>query len=93
MFSCKPPNEGQYQFENLPPSTSIASINIIVDQQMIGPGEDFIIDNFEIDAPSSTNSNGELPIGLGARLRTTGTSQNYLNSADFNSTLTIEINF
>ncbi len=87
------PTEGLYQVTNLPPSTVITSILITVDQQMIGPGEDFIIDNFDIDAPSSSNSNGELDISVGARLRTTGSGQNYLYDAQFESALTLEINY
>ncbi len=86
------PTEGIYRIEGLPVSTNVANVTIQVDQQMIGPGTDFIIDNFDIDAGETTNSSGELLINLGARLRTTGNGQNYLHNATFNSALTVTIN-
>lgn len=87
------PTEGQYVFENLPVNTTVSSITVQVDQQMIGPGEDFIIDNFDIDGETITDDAGELEFNLGARLRTTGSGANYLQNADFESALTITINF
>ena len=87
------PSEGVYQFDGLPVSTAISNISITVDQQMIGPGEDFIIDNFDIDAPSSTSPIGELEVRLGARMRTTGSSQQYLHNSDYDSVLTITITY
>ena len=87
------PQEGIYFVDGLPPNTAITSVTVVVDQQMIGPGEDFTIDNFDIDAPSTSNENGEITINLGARLQTSGTSLPYVHNADFESIMTITINY
>ncbi len=87
------PTEGLYHIEGLPVSTAITDISIEVDQQMIGFGEDFTIDNFNIKADSSTDSNGVLDVSVGARLRTSGSGQNYMYDAQFESAMTITINY
>lgn len=87
------PREGFYKVRDLPPSILITNISVSIDQQMNGPGEDFIIDNFDISAPSFSDANGELDIYLGARLRTSGNNNNYLYNSTFRSTLTLFINY
>lgn len=89
----QPPQEGIYQFTGLPPSTVINNISITVEQQMIGPGEDFIIDNFDIEAPESSDINGELVVRVGAFIRTTGSNRPYGFSARFESAMVITVDF
>ena len=85
------PTEGVYQISGLDPNRRIRRINVIVDQQLLGPGEDFSFDNFDIDAPDSTDSNGEILVRLGARLQTTGRGQPYLENGLFESRFRFDI--
>lgn len=87
------PQEGIYTISGLPPLTAINNITVNVDRQMIGPGEGFIIDNFDIEAPESTDLNGEIVITLGAFMRTTGSNRNYGFSARFESAMTLTLDF
>ncbi len=87
------PQEGIYQLAGTAPLTAISSVVVTVDQQVLGPGQDFTIDNFDIDAPATTDGSGEATIRIGARLRTSGTSINYTPSALFNGQFTITVNY
>ncbi|MDB2683061.1 hypothetical protein N9Z27_02280 [Alphaproteobacteria bacterium] len=82
------PITGIYQLTGANPSETL-NINIVVDQQLLGPGTDFIIDNFDIDAPATTSISGGATIILGARMRTTGDSSAYANSTTFTGQFTI----
>lgn len=87
------PVEGEYLATGLPAGVAIINITVTVDQQMLGLGEDFIIDNFDIDAPANADGFGELPISLGARLRTTGSGSTYMPATNFSSVMTLTVNY
>ena len=87
------PNEGVYQVTGLPPSTMISAIKIRAETQLLGPGQDFIIDSFDVDAPDRSDVNGELIIRIGARLQTSGTGVAYTQSAQYDSNINVEIEF
>ena len=87
------PQAGTYKLNDLPPSTAIAGVNVSIEQQMEGPGEDFVIDNFDVDAPSSTTPDGELTIHLGARLQTSGNGQAYQPDSRFESVMMITVQY
>ncbi len=87
-----PPQQGIYRLVVFPPSiTNINSIFVTIDQQMQGAGEDFIIDNFDIDSAPQTSILGDLEIEIGARLRTTGSGVNYTPLATYNALMTLNI--
>ena len=85
------PSRGEYYVSGLPSNALILNININVDQQLQGLGEDFIIDNFDIDAPTNASPAGDLTVFLGARLRTTGSNIAYNPSTTFNSIMTMDV--
>lgn len=85
------PQRGEYFVSGLPNNVLILNINVTVDQQLQGLGEDFIIDNFDIDAPTNASPSGDLTIFLGARLRTTGSGISYNPSTTFNSIMTLDV--
>ena len=87
------PDPGEYLATGLPASTPIINVTVSVIQQVVGDGEDFTIDNFDIDHPASTNASGELPIYLGARLTTTGTGINYTGDTTFNGIFNLIITY
>ncbi len=87
------PKEGLYRVDGLPPLTAITNISITVDQQLMGFGDGFVMDNFDISAPPTSDVNGEIEIYLGARLRTTGTNRNYLYNSVYQGSLTLFINY
>jgi hypothetical protein len=86
-----PPTEGIYQLSGAPALQLITAINITVTQQMIGAGEDFIIDNFDINNNPQTDASGDLTVEVGARLRTSGTGNPYLDATTYNSVMTMDI--
>ncbi len=87
-----PPVPGNYLLTDAgAPFTLITTVNITVDQQMIGAGQDFVIDNFDISHPGSTNGAGELPIIIGARLTTTGSGIAYTPNETFTSSMTLDV--
>ena len=86
------PQEGIYNLTGAAALAPITSVLVTVDQQVIGPGQDFTIDSFDIDAPANTDGSGAATIRIGARLRTSGTSINYTPSALFNGQFTITVN-
>ena len=87
------PSEGEYLVTGLPALQPIISVTVTIDQQLIGVGEDFIIDNFDIDAPAVSDNFGELPIRIGARLRTSGSGIPYQASTGFASSMTLTVNY
>lgn len=86
------PERGIYRLTGATPFQTITSVNVTVNQQMIGAGEDFTLDAFNPSFPAQTDTNGEAIINLGARMRTTGSSINYQSSTIFGGILTLEVN-
>lgn len=86
-----PPNEGRYLLTLGTPNALVTNINVNVDQQMNGVGEDFIIDNFTFSNPPQLSLAGDLNIEIGARLRTTGSGTNYSPANSFASIMTLDI--
>lgn len=84
------PQIGVYQLTGATPSRPI-DVAIIVDQQLLGPGQDFTISDFDINAPSTTDINGDARIDIGARLSSSGNGSPYMDSAIFNGLFTISV--
>ena len=90
------PEEGIYQLTGDLPNRPIASVTIIVNQELIGPGGfQFTIDNFDIDHPTQTNNFGEATIRVGARIRSSGVGGFYAypDGGTFNGDLTLSVNY
>ena len=85
------PLSGVYRLTGAAPSQTIDSVVITVDQQLLGGGQQFTIDNFSVNFPAQTDLAGEATITLGARLRTTGTGVFYVPSTVFSGLLTMEV--
>ena len=92
IFFVTTPQVGIYALTGATPLLPF-NVGIVVDQQVIGPGEDFTIDNFDIDAPAATDGSGEATIRVGARLRTSGTGTPYTVSSAFAGQFTITVTF
>lgn len=86
------PQIGRYRITGLTPFEPITSVTVTVDTQVIGVGEDFTIDNFDISYPANADGSGEAVIYLGARLRTSGSGINYSPSTTFNGVLDLTVN-
>jgi len=82
--------EGVYRLTGAAANRPI-TVNITVDQQMITAGQQMIIDNFDIDAPTQTDASGEALIRVGARVRTNGNGVNYIGDADYLALMTLSI--
>lgn len=87
----EPPTEGIYLLSGAPARQRITTININVDQQMVGTGENFIIDSFDIRHNPQTDNSGELMVEVGARLLTTGSGIPYTAATSFNAVMTMDI--
>lgn len=85
------PQEGVYRLTGATAFQPISSVIVTVDQQVLNAGEQFIIDNFDIDFPATADINGEAIISVGARLRTSGTGTPYTGSTTFNGFLTLAV--
>lgn len=86
------PQIGRYRISGLTPFEPITSVTITVDTQVIGAGEDFTIDNFDINHPATADGSGEAIIYLGARLRTSGSGTHYNPSTSFSGSLVLTVN-
>lgn len=86
-----PPQPGIYQLSGVTPLTAITNITVTVDQQLIGSGEGFTIDNFDIDYPPNVDVNGEAVIRIGARMQTSGNNNGYNDSTVFQSAMTLNV--
>ncbi|MGB4107807.1 MAG: DUF4402 domain-containing protein [Alphaproteobacteria bacterium] len=74
------PTRGEYLIAGLPPATLITSIDVNQLSALDGPGsEDFSMNNFEVNYPGGTTTNGlgNLIIYLGARANTSGGGASY----------------
>lgn len=83
-------SEGVYRLTNAAANRPI-TVDVTVDQELIGGGQMFSIDNFDIDAPAQTDSLGEALIRVGARMRTNGNGENYIGGRDFLALMTLSI--
>jgi hypothetical protein len=86
-----PPQEGVYIASGFVAFEPITDVTIMVDQQMIGPGVDFTISNFDIDFPSNADGSGNAIIRVGAEMSTTGTVSSYQPSSNFEAEFTLTI--
>lgn len=86
------PVNGIYRLVGAGAFQTIDSVNIIINQQMIGAGEDFVIGNFTTSFPATTDGSGEAIINVGARITTTATSNPYQDNTTFTSMLTLQVN-
>ena len=87
------PVPGIYQLTGELPFRAIVSVTIVVDQQMLGAGHQFTIDNFDIDHPPATNGSGEATIRVGARMQSSGTGSTYPTSTSFVGDLELSVNY
>ena len=85
-----PVAEGIYRLTGAAANRPIV-VGIIVDQQMIAPGEAMIIDNFDINAPATTDGSGEALIRVGARVSTDASGTPYSGNANFLAQMTLSI--
>ncbi|MFK7840157.1 MAG: hypothetical protein AB8B83_07470 [Bdellovibrionales bacterium] len=83
--------QGIYRLTGAAPSRPI-TVNVTVDQQMVAAGQAMVIDNFDVDAPTQTDVNGEAVIRIGARIRTNGNGVNYIGNSNFIARMTLSIN-
>lgn len=83
-------SEGVYRLTNAAANRPI-TVDVTVDQELIGGGQMFSIDNFDIDAPAQTDGSGEALIRVGARMRTNGNGENYIGGRDFLALMTLSI--
>lgn len=86
------PTSGSYRLTGAAPGQTIDSVTFTIDQQMIGPGEDFILDNFNATFPATADGAGQAIINIGGRMQTTGNFTNYDASSAFSGMVTIEVN-
>lgn len=86
------PVAGVYRLTGATPFQVIDSVVITVDQQMIGAGEDFVLDNFSVTHPPQADNFGNALIDVGARMRTTGNFNTYMSSTTFTGMFTIDVN-
>lgn len=87
------PEPGIYQVVGQTPSRTITSVTVTVNTQPSGGGRQFIIDNFDVDHPPSTDPAGEATIRVGARFRSTGDGTTYPVQTTFNGNLQITVNY
>ena len=86
------PREGIYLLTGAPQSAAM-TVMITLDQNINGPGQDFFLDNFDIDAPATTDLAGSATIRVGGRMRTSGNGILYNASSSFTGLFTIEVDF
>ena len=87
------PEPGIYRVVGQTPLRTITSVTVVVNTQPSGGGRQFIIDNFDVDHPSSTDVAGEATIRVGARFRSTGDGTTYPVQTTFNGDLQITVNY
>jgi hypothetical protein len=88
----RPPQQGIYRVDGLPPFTAVASVNVTMIDPMQGGNQDFTLESFQVVYDPTTNSSGEVNITLGATAKTTGTGVPY-DDAVYNGTLQLDINW
>lgn len=86
-----PPREGVYRVTGLTSLAVINNVTVQVDQQMLGPGQDFTIGNFDIDFPPNADINGTAIISIGAELSTSGNGTGYTPSSNYEAEMTLII--
>lgn len=86
------PQEGIYELTGADALSAI-TVTATLNQNILGPGQDFTLDNFNIDAPTSTDVNGEVVVNVGARMRTSGTSIDYNPSSSFTGSFVLTITY
>lgn len=92
LLMLEPPQPGIYRIEDLPKSTPIASVTATVFDPLDGSGQSFLLDNFQVLAPASTNGDGEATVTVGLRVRTSGNGQGYSDNV-YNGALQLDIHF
>ena len=85
------PLSGIYRLRGATPGQTISNVTITVTQQVTTGGQQFNIDNFDIDYPSIVDGSGEALIRVGARLRTSGNGLMYYNLTDFLGFMDLEV--
>lgn len=88
----RPPQQGVYRVDGLPPFTAVASVNVTMIDPMHGGNQVFTLESFQVVYDPTTNSSGEVNITLGATAKTTGTGVPY-DDAVYNGTLQLDINW
>lgn len=93
LVMIRPPQKGIYEFTGLPVSTTFNSLDVTQNQALSnGGGEVFIMKDFQVDAPTSTDASGHLPLVLGATVETSGNGGSYGNG-EFTGQINVEINY
>lgn len=86
-----PPQPGLYKLTEMIPLTVITNVTITVNQQMLGPGQDFTIGDFDIEAPDESDIDGEAIIELGATITTSGNGAAYTDNANYEAEMTLNV--
>jgi Domain of unknown function (DUF4402) len=87
------PQRGEYEITGLAPNTLVSSIDVVQLDELLGPGaEGFFMDNFEVNYPfgTTTDGSGDIIIYLGARANTNASGGAY---ADGSYTGQLELTF
>ena len=87
------PQVGIYQITGGVPNRRLDTVTMTVDQQVIGGGRQFTIDNFDIQSPNRLDGAGEGTITVGARLTSSGDGTAYLPSTLHTGALTLSVTF
>ena len=85
------PQEGIYTFDGL--QSQPITVIVTVQQQLIGTGLDFVIDNITVDAPATTDPSGTATIRVGARMQTTGDGFSYNNSNSYSGLINVDVSY
>jgi len=93
LVPVRPPQKGIYQLTGLPISTPVTSINVTQGQALSGMGSEVItMNDFQVEADSSTDPSGALALTLGATARTSGSGFGY-GRGMFTGLINVEINY
>lgn len=93
IFIGGAPVRGIYEITGGVPMQRLDTVTVTVDQELLGGGGQFIIDDFDIQSPNRLNGAGEGTIRIGARIRSTGSGTPPPTSTTFNGLMTLDVTF
>jgi len=85
------PLSGVYRLTGASPSQAIDSVVVTVDQQLLGGGQELVLDNFTYNFPPTVDGSGAATITVGARMRNNGNGMPYTGPIGHNAILTISV--
>lgn len=87
------PQVGIYQITGGVPNRRLDTVTVTVDQQVIGGGQTFTIDTFDIQSPNRLDGAGDGTITIGARLLSSGDGTPYSGPILHSGLMTLEVTY